>query len=486
MRVVGILAACLLLLPLVGCRNRAAQELLERDLRVQEDIIYDLEDEIKSLCAENEALRQMAFSGATPTEASERPKTNRPAADNSTRESTFSDSPSVPGDTRSAPAMRGDEPRSPSGAPANIETKPPVIELPGRPQAAPRFEGPPAIIAPGEGFPEGELPAPKTVPSSAPSGVPARNASLGTRSESGPTMAAPTNATAPSEQVMAISLHETATAGYNDDGQPGDDGVRVVIEPRDAQGNLLAAPAKISVVLMDPLQSGNAARLGRWDFTVEQAAMSYAKSAESEGLHLELPWYQAVPQHGELHMFVRYHTADGRKIDVDRSLTVALRPQAQRPPALPVPSPGMSPQGMPQPGMMPQQFTGRSPGMMPRGGMMTRGMMPNAKGQPMPSGQPASPGGRVLPQRSNSPYSSVYDRVPATTERPLWSRNPTGPTARLMPPQFTGAATPLETVGPQPAASPPAQSVAPAVSAPRGESTNSERPRTGAKWSPYR
>jgi hypothetical protein len=428
-----------------GCRNRAAQELLERDLRVQEDIIYDLEDEVKALMSENEALRQMAFAGS-PSDATSH------SSDTSIKST--------------SPARRDDPPSMPSratlpqGAPNLNELKPPTVEIPNKTSSVIPFEGPPAIIAPGEGFPEGELPGKKSVGAS--NSIPAKSASLGSSTSGyGPTMAGPSNAAARSEDVMTITLHETVTAGYNDDGQPGDDGIRVVVEPRSADQKILAAAAKISVVLMDPLLQGNASRIGRWDFTAEQAAASYAKSDDSEGLHLELPWYQTVPEHGELLLFVRYHTADGRKLDADRQVTIALRPVEQRT----------------LPGQMRPQYTSQPQPAMRRGTQMPT--------------QPMMPGGRATPQR-RSPYSSAYDQVPATTQRQVWNRTGNGPTARLLPPEFQSSATPLEAQGPQPGAALAPQtpvvvpnSVAPSKAAP-ADTTTTDRPRTGAKWSPYR
>ncbi|MBL8825990.1 MAG: hypothetical protein JNM18_03330 [Planctomycetaceae bacterium] len=434
-----VIAGCMMLALLGGCRNRAAQELLERDLRVQEDIIYDLEDEVKALMSENEALRQMAFSG-TPVEA--------PA-----RSSSSSTTPSTP--RREEPPRMPDRGPDINGRPQPDELKPPMIELPLTGRVAP-FEGPPAIIAPGEGFPEGELPGQKPT-------IPAKPASLGSSTAGqGPTMAGPTNATARSEDVMTITLHEQVTAGYNDDGQPGDDGIHVVVEPRGSDNQIIPAAAKISAVLMDPLLAGNSARIGRWDFTAEQAGASYAKSAESDGLHLELPWYQSVPGHSELLLFVRYHTADGRKLDADRSLTISLRPQEQRT----------------LPGQVLPQVTSQPPSQSPRQ-------------RTMPT-QPPMPGYRAQPTR-RSPYSSTYDRIPTTTQRSVWNRSNAGPTARLLPPEFQNSATPLDSAGPQPgpvnvtpsAPSPPANNAAP-NNAPPSDTTTTARPRSGAKWSPYR
>jgi hypothetical protein len=125
-------------------------------------------------------------------------------------------------------------------------------------------------------------------------------------------------------QVAAITLNAMFTGGYNADGQPGDEGVTAAIEPRDAQGRLLPAAAPVSVVVIDPAQQGEAARVARWDFSTEQVAAMAQTTRLSEGIHLALTWPDKPPAHGQLHLFVRYTTSDGRKLQAERQIEVDL------------------------------------------------------------------------------------------------------------------------------------------------------------------
>ena len=49
-----------------------------------------------------------------------------------------------------------------------------------------------------------------------------------------------------------------------------DDGLLVVVEPRDFGGNIVNAPGDISVALLDPALTGEQARLRRWDFAAAE------------------------------------------------------------------------------------------------------------------------------------------------------------------------------------------------------------------------
>jgi hypothetical protein len=110
----------------------------------------------------------------------------------------------------------------------------------------------------------------------------------------------------------------------------GDAGVTALIEPRDVHGQLAPAAGPVSVVILDRGRSGDASRVARWDFTAEQTATLYRKTPYGEGIYLEMPWPGSPPDRSHLHMFVRYTTKDGRKLEASRELDVALPSQRQQ------------------------------------------------------------------------------------------------------------------------------------------------------------
>jgi hypothetical protein len=118
-------------------------------------------------------------------------------------------------------------------------------------------------------------------------------------------------------------LNDNLTGGCQTDPRQGDRGIVVVVEPRDAQGRLVEAPAAVSVVVLDPALEGQAARVARWDFTAQQLAPLHRKGSWGEGYHLEMLWPDAAPVHENLQLFVRYVTSDGRKLETQRKIRVA-------------------------------------------------------------------------------------------------------------------------------------------------------------------
>lgn len=120
--------------------------------------------------------------------------------------------------------------------------------------------------------------------------------------------------------VTHVVLNNRLTAGHNFDGAPGDDGIRVVLEPRNSKGQVLPLQGAVSLVLLDPQLKEEEPRIARWDFDSDQVSQFIVETGSDQGIHLELPWKQRIPKHSHLHLFVRYETADGRRLVADEQI----------------------------------------------------------------------------------------------------------------------------------------------------------------------
>lgn len=267
-----------------GCRANISHELLERELLAQENQIYQLEDMVDECGArldschrENEAL--LAELG--------RSRTGRGGVDQG--ETTIKRKTTVERSTTTE------------------ELSPPVVE-PGVEGPALPYDGPPLISPPDPHVPEGEHMA-KTVSTGAKSGLARRDKS--------PAAAGPLD-----EVVRQITLNRKLTGGHNVDGQSGDEGVMVVVEPLNAGGDLVEVPGQISIVVLDPAVEGEAARVARWDFDSLEAAEHLKRTPLGDGLHFDLRWPHSPPTHRVLNLYVRYTTADGRRLQVEKQIEV--------------------------------------------------------------------------------------------------------------------------------------------------------------------
>lgn len=283
----------------VGCQTTDPSiELLESELRAQENDIYYLDRQNSRLQAQlascrknNQSLRQ---------QLSQRPPSSEPTAS--------------PANTRpSAPRERQTPP------PTDSRPKPPVAPVPD-----------PATVDPDDlEIPEIDL-GPNAVPSDSPGTAP--NAEDGISPLDGeaeaPNAADPDAAQRSDDgvnvQVTRIVLNSRLTGGYDEDGQPGDEAIMVVVEPQNSAGEYVPLPGDLSVVVIDPQSSEPMRELARWEFDASETVPWVKKSLLGRGVHLQLPWPNQPPSSERLKLFVRYRTPTGDELIAQREVRVDL------------------------------------------------------------------------------------------------------------------------------------------------------------------
>jgi hypothetical protein len=290
-----------LLLATTGCRCDPNIPVLERELRLKEDEIYRLRDRLRDAqeCTpcDDRSAKPTKSSDADREEGSSRRRSGSAAADDihpPTLELPSKPSSEIP-----------DTLKSHSGPlPPDVPEVPENLRGPSKPSGS-NMNGPMLERAPGE-------------VSSRPRGVMAAS-----QTESGE----PFTPSGNSRQVVGIALNRALTGGINSGERRGDQGLLVVVEPRDRAGRTVDAPAEMSVVVLDPAQKdeeGMAACAARWDFSAAETAAMFRRAGPSRAIHLMMTWPGEPPKHGKLHLFVRYMTRDGRRLEADQPIEVAV------------------------------------------------------------------------------------------------------------------------------------------------------------------
>lgn len=275
--------ALLALVPLAaaGCRADPGIALLERELRLQEDRIFSLQDSIEELNWQLESARR----------------------ENTTLRKRLG----LPGDEEPS---RGadDEARGPD-APA---LQPPTILLPS--QSEPPDEIPETLMPPDRS----QSPAGPIQPGPVDAEGADTHAVDRTEGQEEPLVPAD------SSRVVQVLLSRSLSGGFDADGRPGDEGLAATLQLRDSQGRRVRAAAEVTAVLLDPALEGEAARVARWDFSSAETAAMFRSPGPDGGLRLQMPWPSEPPEHERLHLYVRYTTADGRRLEDDVPVRVRL------------------------------------------------------------------------------------------------------------------------------------------------------------------
>lgn len=335
----------LALLAIAGCRSDPAVPILERELRLKEDEIYRLRAAVEEF---QDGGRVVSDRGADDsrepesrdsTPARRRPGLRRAGDSNGSRGVNGAGPPVIELPSQPATGVP-DALKSPSQPATGV---PEALKSPGAPMEVPDvpdFLKQPSKPLPKEGRPDGIPPKPAAEQTRSPDGAqsdgPALQGSVGRAPArtSNITMAAqavggtPFTPAGDSRHVAAVVLNRTLTGGISGEDGAGDQGLLVVVEPRDRAGRGIDAPADVSIAVLDPAvldTDGKAMRVARWDFNAAETAAMFRSAGSSRAIHLTTTWPGDPPTHNKLHLFVRYVTADGRKLEVNQPIEVALQ-----------------------------------------------------------------------------------------------------------------------------------------------------------------
>jgi hypothetical protein len=315
---VAVAVQLVLALVLAGCRVDPNIQLMEQELRLQDQRIFELEEHLSdchevvaSQRRDNESLQRRLDAS---------PRTNlggtqAPAADTRERPETV-DGITVP------QVDEGDD----------VQIAPPTQPL----ELAPAIEEG-ATSPPGRGEPTPATGRPLD-PADEPSGG-GDSAPQPTRSQSSPPameMLPPPSFTGKPEEIRQLGLR-LAVRYHAKENLPVQ--VEALVEPQDARLKQVLAAGDVSLMIV-PADEATQQQLGRselarWEFSKDDAKLLWSKSSLGTGLTFELPW-PGSPQPGEYRLWVRLVGEDGRKhlgsVDFDVSATqLARRPPPREP-----------------------------------------------------------------------------------------------------------------------------------------------------------
>jgi hypothetical protein len=282
MKRLSLITALGILSALSGCRSGTNSELLERELRLLEDEIYTLEDKLNeersrldSTQRANQALQRQLRARGAPADL-EPPRVEFPPLD--------VQGPGIPAgnDLPEAPPFRPSVPRPDA----------PLDQSRQRPQRN---------RIPHETLPD--MPVSRSSRSNDRAGE---------------------DDSITDYVVTEVALNPRLTGGLDSDDYEGDDGLLVVIDPRNAQGQSLEMPGDLSIAVIDLNLPKHEQRIARWDFTMEEAAQHFVPGSQEKGMQFKLPWPSDPPESEELHLYVRYLTSSGEKLFAHQPIRISL------------------------------------------------------------------------------------------------------------------------------------------------------------------
>lgn len=275
-----------------GCKSDLSQQLLERELRYQEDQIYQLQDELQEKCArldmlsgENASLRKQLGVSPGDTLGRSRAGVPRPA----------SAPVSVPPAIQIPEAIRTPTPAATPLAPPALDNIPP---LPVKPSATSE----PTPLA---------LPEPTDAAEATPTVVP---------EDRPPPVAMPVAFDQPLADGRPVRLEvcTATTVCFDDNGDGRSDGIAVTFEPRDAAEKLVPAPGTVMITAFDTADPSTP--LAAWTIPSEQAVTHFRPTTRLRGMHFPLRWTGTPPVGDHVRLVVRVTGPEGAVLETDATV----------------------------------------------------------------------------------------------------------------------------------------------------------------------
>ena len=374
--------ATLMLVGSAGCRQRAVTELYVEQMaqrnRALEDLVYDFDAENRAMEFELEDLRrtnaqlqgrlqelqrQSSRIESSPSDRGPltnrtekvRPETIRPE----TARPESKSKNTVPAPLKLPPGRSGEqdsfklEPPEVILPKKSIEAEPLLDPAPVLPSPEPLRKEPsdllPDIKPAPQKLPESILPEAKlplqpagereSLLKTAPLGLPASDADAsstdrkiqlpagtGTTPESSSgviqTSATQVQSKPLDARVREIDWHPTMCRSQNTDGKPGDDGLYLVMVPRNSAGQFVPTTGKMTIVVEETLADGTVARIGRYEYTAEELKEHLEPVGSAPGLHLPIRWSERVPSGTSVDVYAKFSMADGTTMVNRRSISL--------------------------------------------------------------------------------------------------------------------------------------------------------------------
>jgi len=291
---------------IAGCKTDVHSQLLERELRLQEDQIYGLQDKLESKCFqlgqladENASLRrQLGIVDSSPAGMPGRPL------------------------TAPANAARGPTPAAPL-------LVPPAVEVP--PIGSGNDDGPsfnPPATRPNRGPASGEkLPNPSGIAPPTLEGVPPLPQESGGRGASRPIRQLSFVESVAGEGTLThLVINRAKTLCYDANGDGVSEGLTLVVEPRDADERLVAVAGDLVVTVYEPPQHAQQTNLGQplaqWTIPAAEAMRHFRRTSRARGLHFVLPWPAAAPRSRQVRVVTQLTRFDGSQLEAEAVTSV--------------------------------------------------------------------------------------------------------------------------------------------------------------------
>lgn len=121
-------------------------------------------------------------------------------------------------------------------------------------------------------------------------------------------------------RIVELGFHPALSRSVDLDGAPGDDGVILVVQPKNASGQIVDEYAKLTILILDPALPETRARIGFREYTPDEVRVKMKPLGAQQGIHLQLPWNGPNPRADRVIVFAKYTFSNEQEVIGSREI----------------------------------------------------------------------------------------------------------------------------------------------------------------------
>ena len=121
-------------------------------------------------------------------------------------------------------------------------------------------------------------------------------------------------------KIREIDWHPSLCRARNTDGKPGDDGLYLVLVPRNTLGEFVPDVGNLTLVAEETLADGTVSRVGRWEYGADELQDLLEPIGSAPGIHLPVDWREHPPTTSQVDLYVKLTLEDGTTMVNRKSL----------------------------------------------------------------------------------------------------------------------------------------------------------------------
>lgn len=116
------------------------------------------------------------------------------------------------------------------------------------------------------------------------------------------------------KRIVEIAFQPALSRAVSFDGDNQDDGLFLVLQPKNEQGQVVAIAGAVSIEVIDPSREGNSPVIGKWNYSPAEIEDKIQPIGSKQGIHLTLPWNGPNPKGDRVIVIATYQMDNGRKV----------------------------------------------------------------------------------------------------------------------------------------------------------------------------